>query len=114
MLPLRNRPALKTADPVNIYSLVEFLVRSYGQGKMLELLETFKQGSDYDEALEEAYGFDMDALDTLWRDYVARPSQAEAEKEMPPALIGALAGMATALLLVLGLAAESWAWRRRT
>lgn len=55
------------------YSLVEFLVSSYGQGKMLELLETFKQGSSYDGALEKAYGFDMDGLDSLWRDYVAAP-----------------------------------------
>ena len=54
------------------YSLVEFLITSYGQGKMLELLNTFKQGSSYDGALEKVYGFDMDGLNTLWRDYVAQ------------------------------------------
>jgi len=53
------------------HSLVEFLVDNYGQGKMLELLKTFRQGSGYDEALEKVYGFGMDGLDALWRDYVA-------------------------------------------
>jgi hypothetical protein len=34
---------------------------------MFELLNTFRQGSGYDEALERVYRFDMDGLDTLWR-----------------------------------------------
>ncbi len=54
------------------YSLVEFLITHYGQDKMLELLTTFGEGSSYDGALEKVYGFDMDGLDTLWREYVTR------------------------------------------
>ena len=86
------------------YSLVEFLINNYGQGKMLELLNTFRQGSSYDAALNKVYGFDMDGLDTLWRDYVAAPAQPTEEKGMHPALIGALAALGVALLLGLGLA----------
>lgn len=52
------------------YSLVNFLIDKYGQGSMLELLETFKQGSGYDEALEKVYSFDMDGLNALWLDYI--------------------------------------------
>jgi len=52
------------------YSLVEFLISNYGQDKMLELLNTFREGSGYDDALEKVYGFDMDGLDALWRDYI--------------------------------------------
>jgi len=52
------------------YSLVDFLITNYGQGKMLELLNTFRQGSSYDGALEKVYGFDMDGLDALWRNYI--------------------------------------------
>jgi len=62
------------------YSLVEFLISNYGQVKMLELLNTFKQGSSYDAALEKVYGFDMDGLDALWRDYVTRQYQPAEEK----------------------------------
>ncbi|MFC1942204.1 peptidase MA family metallohydrolase [Chloroflexota bacterium] len=49
------------------YSIVKFLIESFGPEKMFELLNTFQQGSGYDEALEKVYGFDMDGLDTRWR-----------------------------------------------
>ena len=52
------------------HSLVEYLIEGYGQAKMAQLLGVFRQGSDYDQALEEVYGFDMDGLDSLWREYV--------------------------------------------
>jgi len=58
------------------YSLVDFLIASYGQEEMSQLLSVFRQGSGYDEALEEVYGFDMDGLDSLWREYVTDKYQA--------------------------------------
>ncbi len=58
------------------YSLVDFLITSYGRDKMLELLNIFREGSGYDAALEEVYGFDMDGLDTLWWEYIAAPAGA--------------------------------------
>jgi len=54
------------------YSLVDFLVSNYGQSRMLELLETFREGSGYDQALQKVYGFDMAGLDELWRSYIQR------------------------------------------
>lgn len=62
------------------YSVVEFLISYYGQSKMLELLGIFRVGSDYDIALVKVYGFDMDGLTQLWRDYVRKPY-------LPPAAI---------------------------
>jgi len=94
------------------YSLVEFLISNYGRSKMLKLLNTFKEGSGYDEALERVYGFDMDGLDSLWRNYVSAPVKPTEEKGMHPALIGTLAALGTALLMLLGLALEKWTWRR--
>ena len=49
------------------YSLVDFLIHNYGKDRMLQLLSVFKEGSSYDDALLEVYGFDMDGLDDLWR-----------------------------------------------
>ena len=49
------------------HELVAYLISEYGQEKMFELLNTFSQGSGYDEALERVYGFDMDGLDIMWR-----------------------------------------------
>jgi hypothetical protein len=74
------------------YSLVDFLISSYGPDKMLELLNTFREGSSYDGALNRVYGFDMDGLNTLWRDYIAVPVQSSEELGMEPAPIGTLAG----------------------
>jgi hypothetical protein len=48
------------------YKIVAYLIKEYGREKMLELLNVFKQGSGYDEALLKVYGFDMDELNTLW------------------------------------------------
>jgi len=62
------------------YSLVEFLISRYGQGKMLELLSTFREGSSYDEAIEMVYGFNMDGLNTMWRDYVTLSAQPTEER----------------------------------
>jgi len=87
------------------YSLVEFLISNYGQEKMLELLNTFKQGSSYGKALEKVYGFDMDGLDTLWQEYVTEQNRptAVAVVWMHPALIGVLSALAVVLLIWLGL-----------
>jgi hypothetical protein len=49
------------------YEIVSYLINEYGRDKMLELLNVFKQGSGYDEALISVYGFDMDALNSLWQ-----------------------------------------------
>ena len=49
------------------YWLLGYLIDNYGRDKMFELLNTFRQGSGYDEALERVYGFDMDELDAQWR-----------------------------------------------
>jgi hypothetical protein len=47
--------------------VVTYLINEYGREKMLALLNTFEQGSGYDEALQKVYGFDMDGLNALWR-----------------------------------------------
>ncbi|MCX6002976.1 MAG: peptidase MA family metallohydrolase [Chloroflexi bacterium] len=49
------------------YSIVDFLISTYGENKMFALLDTFRQGSTYDGALHKVYGFDMDGLNTVWQ-----------------------------------------------
>lgn len=49
------------------YSVVNFLITNYGQQKMLILLNTFQQGSNYDDAFKKVYGFDMDQLYVSWK-----------------------------------------------
>ncbi len=52
------------------YYLVEFLIGQYGQEKMLELLDVFSRGTEYDDALGQVYGFNTDGLNTLFLDYI--------------------------------------------
>jgi len=104
------------------YSLVEYLLDNYGQERMLELLAILKQGSTYDEALTEVYGFDIEGLDARWRGTLAShtvisasriPEQSEGTAcQSHPALIAVLAALATALTLWGALALEGRAWRR--
>ncbi len=48
-------------------SIVTFMIDKYGKDKMVQLLHVFQQGSGYDAALQQVYGFDQDGLDKLWR-----------------------------------------------
>ena len=94
------------------YSLVEYLLDNYGQDKMLDLLALLKQGSTYDEALTEVYGFDMDGLDARWRATLTSPVVPAPRTSLPPALIAVLAALATVLILGGALALEKRTWRR--
>ena len=63
------------ADKANLsyaesVSIVTYLINQYGPAKMLQLLNTFKQGSTYDGALQTNYGFDMDGLYNQWKAWV--------------------------------------------
>ncbi|MFA5309084.1 MAG: peptidase MA family metallohydrolase [Dehalococcoidales bacterium] len=49
------------------FEFVSYLISEYGRDKMLELLNIFSEGSGYDEALTEVYGFDMDGLNARWQ-----------------------------------------------
>lgn len=57
------------------YSLVDFLIVTYGPDAMLALLQAFQDGYRYDTALEKIYGFDADGLDRKWRESVGASTE---------------------------------------
>ena len=92
LLSVRSLCSPFSADPekaylsyAESYSLVEYLLNNYSGDNMLDLLTLIKQGSTYDEALTEAYGFDIDGLDTRWREslLVASPVVAVSQSPSP-------------------------------
>jgi len=91
------------------YSLIDYLVSEYGQSKMFELLSAFKQGASNDGAFLSVYGFDLDGLNGLWRDYVmaGAPNPAGDSVYMNVALI-------SLIVLVTGgfIIAVFWLWWR--
>jgi hypothetical protein len=51
-------------------SVVEYLVNTYGEDQMAELMRAIKRTFDIDKALEDTYGFDVYELDSEWRVYL--------------------------------------------
>lgn len=49
------------------WSLVSYLIDTYGEESFAELYATIKGGERIDEALEAVYGFDQDGLEDEWR-----------------------------------------------
>jgi hypothetical protein len=94
------------------YSIVEYLLTNYGQDKMLDLLTLFKEGSTYDEALEQFYGFTIAGLDTQWRQVLSKPVIQSRKPGMHPGLIAVISALATSLVLAAALALEERDWRR--
>jgi hypothetical protein len=86
-----------TGDPSKVtlfygqaWSLVNFLIETYGPAKFAELYATFKDGSTVDKALLKVYGFDQGGLEDDWRASVGLPPRenptpaAEQESEVQP------------------------------
>ncbi|WP_420629087.1 peptidase MA family metallohydrolase [Candidatus Leptofilum sp.] len=61
------------------YSVVKFLLETYGQEQMQSLLLTLAEGEGYDEALEAVYGFNVDGLEQEWRQSLNLPA-----RDIPP------------------------------
>lgn len=68
-----NDPDLARQAYAQSLSLVEFLFETYGQEKMLQFLDKFKQGISQDRALKDVYGYDQDSLNAAWREWIGAP-----------------------------------------
>lgn len=117
LLSLRTISSLPgKPDAVNLfygesYSIVRYLIDTYGSGKMSELLATFKQGTSTNEALTKVYGFSVDGLEAKWRASIGA-SASPAGSESRTVLYIALAASA-AVLSIAFLGAMVFARRRR-
>ena len=67
------------------YSIVKFLIESYGQKQMNSLLIQLRDGKTIDYALLDLYGFDVDGLEAAWRQAVgAAPKKTPALPTVQP------------------------------
>ena len=67
------------------YSIVKFLIDTFGQEKMNSLLITLRDGTTVDDALLQVYGFDIDGLESAWRKAIgASPHTASAQPTAQP------------------------------
>ena len=66
-------------------SVVNFMVRQWGEDKISQLFEVLRQTRDIDAALLQVYGVDQYGMDTAWRKSLGLeplPSPAELERRM--------------------------------
>lgn len=70
------------------YSVVDYLTRTYGKDKMFQLLETFRQGSTYDGALNKVYGFDTQGLNARWKQAINTAPKTNRTPRLPLPLVG--------------------------
>jgi len=106
--PFSAQPEKAYLSYAESYSLVEYLLRSYGQQRMLNLLTHLKRGYTYDEALTEVYGFDVDGLGAHWRETLVTPAVRAETVWLYPGTIAVLSALATSLALASALALEEW------
>jgi hypothetical protein len=79
------------------YSLVKFLLTTYGQESVSYFLEVLSQGSTYDEALESAFGFNMGELNDIWLGYLENQYLPQ-QQSTPPWAIASMAVLSLALV----------------
>ena len=58
------------------HSIVNFLIDTYGQDKMTEMLTALRDAKPIDDALVEVYGFDTDGLEDEWRQAIGAAPRA--------------------------------------
>jgi hypothetical protein len=67
------------------YSIVKYLVETYGQAEMTDLLTSLRDGAAIDNALIDTYGFDVEGLEDAWRAGIgAAPRSVSAEPTAQP------------------------------
>jgi len=67
------------------YSVVKYLIETYGQEKMTALLTSLRDGLTVDEALLQTYGFNVEGLEDGWREGIgARPRTVSAQPTAQP------------------------------
>ena len=67
------------------FSVVKFLVETYGQEKMTGLLTSLRDGVTIDEALTNTYGFNVEGLEDEWRAGIgAKPRAVSAQPTAQP------------------------------
>ncbi len=65
------------------YSIVNYLIETYGQSKMTVLLAAFRDGATTDQALMQTYGFNINGLEDQWR--LALGAQPRTDSAQPTA-----------------------------
>jgi hypothetical protein len=65
------------------YSVVDFMLTTYGRDKMTALLLDLRDGQTADQALQAVYAFNVDGLETAWRTSIGAAAHAGGSQPTP-------------------------------
>ena len=65
------------------YSVVNFLIKTYGRYKITAVLLGLRDGQTIDDALQAVYGFDTDGLEAAWRSSIGAAPHGGTSKATP-------------------------------
>jgi hypothetical protein len=85
------------------YSIVKFLIETYGQDKINALLATLRSGTTIDDALMESYAFDVEGLEDSWREAInaqPRMDSSQPTQQATPTMVPTYVPFSGAPLLV--------------
>jgi len=83
------------------YSIVNFLIQTYGQDKMTNLLTSLRDGTTIDDALRQTYRFNVEGLEDAWRKAIQaqpRPISAQPTAQPTPTYVPTIVPVSGALL----------------
>ena len=72
-----------TLSYTEAYSVVDFMIKTYGRDKMTSLLLDLKDGDTIDQALQAVYGFNTDGLENAWRTSIGATPLSSAAQATP-------------------------------
>jgi hypothetical protein len=72
-----------TLSYTEAYSVVDFMIKTYGRDKMTTLLLDLKDGQTIDQALQAVYGFNTDGLENAWRSSIGAAPMAGSSQPTP-------------------------------
>lgn len=108
-------------------SIVEFIIKTYGDAKLGQLLTSFRNELSYDQALVQSLGVDSDGLDAAWKQSLgyqgdragaavkelATPSRANFQRAALFATVACVSGLAVLSLGGMAIAALVFSRKRR-
>jgi len=82
LLPIRSLSGSFSEEPGKAdisysqsYSIVNYLITTYGQEQLLKLFQNLNDGQTVEMALQNAYGFGLDELEKRWREFIGVTAQ---------------------------------------
>lgn len=82
LLPIRSLSGSFSEEPGKAdisysqsYSIVNYLITTYGQEQLSKLFQNLNDGQTVEMALQNAYGFGLDELEKRWREFIGVTAQ---------------------------------------